>query len=119
MQTLGIIDIFWNGAKLDNEPGGTVTLGGVKNTTVIYSRKVGRAQKMVASEIMCRIPIEAGQRVTDAFSAGDEGELQVQCDTGQTFVWDDAFLIDALKFTGDGTGGKLELKWNGATPLEL
>ncbi len=115
-QTLGLIDIFWNGVKLDNEPGGRVKLGGLRNTEVIYTTKVGRAQKMFASEIECTVPVEAGQRVTDSYGIG-EGELQVHCDTGQIFSWDDAFLTDALEFTA-GEGGKLKLMFKGGIPVE-
>jgi hypothetical protein len=117
MQTLGIVDIYFNGVKLDNEPGGTVKLGGVRNKEVIFSRKVGRAQMMVASEISVTVPVEAGQRVTDTFST-DEGELQVHCDTGQIFSWDEAFLTEALEFSA-GDGGKLKLNFKGGEPIEL
>jgi hypothetical protein len=117
MQTLGIIDIFWGGRKLDNEPGGTVKLGGVRNKEVIFSRKVGRAQMMMASEISVTVPIEAGQRVSDTFTT-EENELQVHCDSGQIFSWDEAFLTETLEFTA-GEGGKLKLTFKGGEPIEL
>jgi hypothetical protein len=116
-QTLGIIDVYWNGAKLDNEPGGTVKLGGVRNKSVIYSRKVGNAQMMMESEINVTVPIEAGVRVTDTFSTGT-GELQVHCDTGQIFSWDEAFLTDPLDFSA-GDGGKLKLTFKAGEPVEV
>lgn len=117
-QSLGIVDIYWNGSKLDNEPGASVTLGGVVNAPVIASRKVLRAQKMTMGEVTCSVPVEEGQRVTDSYGNGT-GELQVKCDTGQIFLWEDAFLVDPRKFTANGDGGKLALKWNCGTPVEL
>ena len=116
-QVLGLISVFWNGNQLNNEPGGTVKLGGVRNKAVVYGNKVGNAQSMMPSEINCNCAIEAGTRITDQFGTGS-GELQVQCDTGQTFVWDDAFLVDALELTA-GEGGKLKLNWNAGEPVEI
>jgi hypothetical protein len=48
----------------------------------------------------------------------DEGELQVICDTGQTYVFADAFLTDRPEMTS-GEGGKIELKWAAGAPEEL
>jgi hypothetical protein len=115
-QTLGIVEIYWNGSQVPIEPGATFTLGGLRNTPVIVGAQVMRAQKMFVSEINATSVVAAGQNVSDAFTTG-EGELQIQCDTLQMFVWPDAFLIDAVEITA-GEGGKVKLKWNAGTPQE-
>jgi hypothetical protein len=117
MQTLGIVDLYWKGTYIDTKPGGTVNLGGVVNKAVIIGRKVARAQAMAVSEIDFKTVLKAGQTIMDAFGT-DEGELQVKCDTGQTFVWDDAFRVDTLNITA-GENGEVAVKFNGGTPVEL
>ncbi len=108
-QTLGIVDLVWKGRKLAVEKGAMLKLGGIKNNMVVYGRQVGRAQEFEASEITATIPFKRGERIADVFSL-DEGELQVLCDTGQTYVAPDAFLTNRPEMTG-GEGGKIELKF--------
>lgn len=108
-QVLGIMDLVWKGQKLDIEKGGKLMLGGIKNNAVTYGRQVGRAQEFVASEVTAVIPLKRGQRIGDVFGLG-EGELQVICDTGQSYSWPDAFLTNRPDMTG-GEGGKIELKF--------
>ncbi len=117
MQTLGIVDIVWKGAKLAVEKGAKVKLGGVQNNPVSYGRQVGRAQEFMASEITATVPLERGRPMSAIYTQG-EGELQVLCDTGHTYVWPDAFLTGRPEMTG-GEGGKIELKWAAGEPEEL
>lgn len=109
-QTLGIIDIYWREEKLAVEKGAKVKLGGLKNNAVITGRQVHRAQEMEASEITAVIALRRGQSLVAIYGDGSEGQLQVLCDTGQTFVFSDAFLSNRPEATG-GEGGKVELVW--------
>jgi hypothetical protein len=109
-QTLGIIDIVWKGRNVPVEKGAKLKLGGLKNNAVVYGKRVGRAQEYEASEIEATTALERGQRMKDLYTS-EEGELQVICDTGQTYVWPDAFLTDNRELTG-GEGGKIGLKWS-------
>ena len=117
MQVLGIIDIVWRGRNLSVEKGAKIKIGGIKNNAVTYGRKVARAQEFESSEVSATTHFERGQRWGDIWSA-DEGELQVVCDTGQSFIINDAFLTDIPDITG-GEGGKIELKWSGSSPTEV
>lgn len=108
-QVLGIIDIIWQGRNIPVEKGAKLKLGGLKNNPVVYGRRVGRAQEYVPSEIEAVTVLERGQKFKELYGPG-EGELQVQCDTGQSYVFPDAFLTDQIEMTG-GEGGKLSLKW--------
>ena len=117
MLNLGIIDIVWKGRNIPVEKGAKVRVGGIKNNAVTYGRRVGRAQEFEGSEITATTHLERGQRYGNLWDPG-EGELQVVCDTGQTFVWADAFLTDRPDMTG-GEGGKIELKWMGGEPEEI
>ena len=108
-QTIGIIDIVWGGRKIPVEKGAKLKLGGIKNNTVIVGRQVDRAQEFIASEITAVTRLARGQRFSSLYATGEK-ELQVQCDTGHTYTFPSAFLIDSPEITG-GEGGKLELKW--------
>lgn len=116
-QLLGIVDIVWKGVKIPVEKGAKLKIGGIKNNAVTYGRQVGRAQEFEASEITATTHLARGQRFTDLYST-EEGELQVICDTGQTYVFTDAFLTDRPELTS-GEGGKAELKWAAGAPEEL
>jgi len=117
MQTLGIVDIVWRGRNIPVEKGAKFKIGGIKNNPVTYGRKVGRAQEFIGSEATATTNLERGQRWGNTWDAG-EGELQVVCDTGQTYVMDDAFLTDIPEITG-GEGGKIELQWMASAPEEI
>lgn len=116
-QVLGLIDFYWGGNKIDIKPGGSVKLGGLINSPVIYGRQVGRAQKMATSEISLKAIVKAGMRVTDVFGANREQEAQVLCDTGQTFTWDSAFRQGELDITV-GENSEIDLKFAAGDPVE-
>lgn len=116
-QVLGIIDIVWKGRNVPIEKGAKLKLGGIMNKPVVYGRKVGRAQEFGESTVDAVTAYERGQSVKALYTS-EEGELQVLCDTGQTFVWPDAFLTDPRELTG-GEGGKIGLKWAGGDYEEI
>jgi len=117
MQTLGIVDIIWRGRQIPVETGAKFKVGGIKNNVVTYGRRVARAQEFEGSEVTATTAFERGARFGNLWDPG-EGELQVVCDTGQTFVMKDAFLTDRPEITG-GEGGKIELKWAASAPEEI
>ncbi len=116
-QTLGLITVIWNGVNVPIEKGGTVTLGGLVQKAVITGTTVDYANEMEASEVKVTSRVRRGDALLTMFAAGT-GELQVQADTGQTYVWPDAFLDQLLRFTGDD-GGKLSLGWKAGIPQEI
>ncbi len=116
-QTLGIIDLYWGGQKIDVEPGGEVTLGGLRNKPVVVGRKIRRAQEMLQSEVSVTSVVEAGVSVLQLLGTS-EAEMQVHCDTGQVFTWESAFIEGAPNFSGQD-GGKLKIKLVAGEPQEL
>lgn len=116
-QTLGIIDITWNGTKIAVEKGASLKIGGIKNNVVIVGRQVNNAQEYEASEITATTVLSRGMRWTDIWTTSP-GELQVICDTGQTYTFSDAFLGEHPTITG-GEGGKIQLKWMAGEPEEI
>lgn len=118
MQVLGIVDIYWRGRNIPVEKGAKLRLGGIKNNAVTYGRGVGRAQEFQASEITATTHLERGQSLLDLLDPGED-ELQVVCDTGQTYIWSDAFYDGDRPDATGGEGGKIELKWAGGEPAEI
>lgn len=116
-QYLGIVDISWRGVRVPVEKGAKVKIGGIQNNAVVFGRQVGRAEEYAASEITATTHLARGQKFKDLYMPG-EGELQVICDTGQTYVWSDAFLGERPEMTS-GEGGKIEMKWMAGEPEEL
>lgn len=116
-QYLGIVDLSWRGVRIPIEKGAKIKLGGVKNNAVVFGRQVGRSQEYEASEITATTHLARGQRVKELYALG-EGELQALCDTGQTYVFADAFLTERPEMTS-GEGGKIEMKWMAGEPEEL
>ncbi len=117
MQYLGIVDISWKGQRIPVEKGAKLKLGGTKRNAVVQGRQVGFAEEFEASEITATTNLARGQKFLDLY-AGGEGELQALCDTGQTYVWSDAFLTERPELTS-GEGGKVELKWMAGAPEEM
>ncbi|TCT35373.1 phage tail tube protein [Martelella mediterranea] len=118
MQTLGIVDIVWKGRTIPVETGAKLRLGGIKNNVVTYGRGVARAQEFQGSEVTATTNLEKGQSLVSLLDH-EEGELQVVCDTGQTYVFEEAFLSDDKPETTGGEGGKIELKWSAGEPQEI
>lgn len=108
-QSVGIIDLVWRGKRISVEKGAKVKLGGIQNKTVEYGRGAARSQEFVASTVECTTILLKGQKASDLYTT-EEGELQVQMDTGQTIVAYAAWMTDRPDVTG-GEGGKVPLKW--------
>lgn len=119
MQVLGIIDIVWLGRNVPVEKGAKLRLGGIKNNAVTYGRKVARSAEFQGSEVSAKTHLEKGARWRDQYSSEVEGELQVICDTGQTYTFPDAFLEGDIPSLTGGEGGSIELKWAAGDYLEI
>lgn len=109
-KVLGIVDIVWKGVNVPVEKGAKLRLGGLKNNAVTFGRIVAPAAEFQGSEITAKTHLRQGQSWRDLYGEG-EGELQVKCDTGQTYVFPDAFLVDDIPTITGGAGGEIELKW--------
>lgn len=108
-QTLGVIDIVWKGRRIEVEKGSTFKPGGMKNNVVTTGRRLHRAEEFMPGEVKGVTVLQRGQSFKALYGTG-EGELQVLCDTGQSFTWPEAFMSELIEATG-GEGGKIEMTW--------
>ena len=118
MAVLGIIKVYWGGNELNIKPGGSLKLGGVVGSPVVYGTQVSSAGKMVESEIKVKTVIRSGERVTDLYPALLEQELQVHCDTGQIFTFQNAFRAGTLDVT-TGDNSEIDLTFHAGAYVEL
>jgi hypothetical protein len=116
-QALGIVYVIWNGTKLSVERGSSFEQGGLMQKPVITGQQVDYALEMKAGRARATKRLMRGDDLLGIWTSGP-GELQLQCDTGQTFVAADAFLINTANFTA-GDGGKVSLEWNFGVAAEL
>ncbi|OUI86138.1 hypothetical protein HK19_06065, partial [Acetobacter persici] len=81
--------------------GSTIKLPGYKNNTQVTGSTVQRYQSFAAGEVKATPVLKKGMKLS-TFTADDEGELQVKCDTGQAFVLPDAFILDNPTLSDQG-----------------
>ncbi len=116
-QALGLVNVIWNGVKLSVEKGSSLTFGGLRQKSVVTGQQIDAAQEFVAGKAMVTIRLLRGDLLANIFITG-QAELQVQCDTGQTYVIPDAFISNMGNFTA-GDGGKVKIEWEFGTVQEI
>lgn len=116
-QVLGLIEVSWRGNKIPVEKGGKVKLGGLMQKGMVVGQQTDYAQEYEMSEVTVTTRLRRGDSLLDIFAPG-AGELQVLCDTGQTYTFPDAFVSNRPEFTA-GEGGKVQVKWNASNAAEL
>jgi len=91
-QFLGRATIRANGQVIETAKGASLDVGGTKRNPVTVGRVVGWAEESVPA--------------------------MVECDTGQRYVINDAFLTDTPTMK-DGEGGNITLKFSGPSAEEV
>lgn len=115
---LGIVKAFWLGQAIPLLQGSSLTLGGVSSKPRVVGTSVDSSNMMEPSEISLKVAVQTGMVVTTIFARGVKGELQVECDSSQTFVWDNAFVSGTIKIT-TGDSSEADVTFAGGAPLEL
>jgi hypothetical protein len=117
-QVLGLIQATFLGVKYDVKKGSKVKLGGLLQKGVVIGQQVDFSQEFDMSEVSVKTRLKKGQSLKALYPQG-QGELQILCDTGQTFAWSDAFITNLPELTGGTEGGDIEIKLAGGVPSEL
>lgn len=115
---LGIVKAIWQGQNIPLKPGSSFNLGGVSAKPQVVGTQVDFSRSMEPSDIQLNVAVQAGMQITSLFPRGVQGELQVECDSGQTFVWENAFVSGTIDIT-TGDNSEARVKFAGGTPLEL
>jgi hypothetical protein len=114
---LGVAKIKIDGELLESLPGAKIDLGGKERTAVTGSFSLhGFAEKIKPAQVECEIslgPKTDLKKLSDIVGA----TIQFECDTGQTYVVNNAFNTVTAVVT-EGEGGKIPLVFQG-DPAEL
>ena len=116
-QSLGVVNVSWNGVKFPCEKGATFRQGGLINKSVTAGSQVFYSREMMPSKVQCSTPYLSSTSI-GAILAPATAELQFETDTGQTYVIAGAYIVDQIEITG-GEGGRLTLTWEGGEAEEL
>jgi hypothetical protein len=115
---LGIITAAWGGNEINLKPGNTIELGGIVSSPVVVGMNVDFANSIKPSVISLKVAVQQGVPVTGSFPSGIGQELQITCDTGQNFIWANAFRQGTIKIS-DGDNSEATVEFGGGTPLEV
>lgn len=108
-QTLGLIRLFWRGTQYDVQKGVKFRLAGQKNESVNANFRALRSTQYQVGEVKATIVPTADASPSDFAPALGEGELQLQADTGKTWVIADAYVMEQPEWSDDG---KVSVTWN-------
>ncbi len=117
-QSLGVIYLVWGGTRIDvDEKSSSFNRGGRVAKAVQAGSKTSQSYSYVPSEVTAKFPLLAGMSL-DALIALNGDELQVHCDTGQTYTIPSAVIQGDPKIAG-GSGSNISMKWGGEPAQEV
>ncbi len=116
-QFLGRATIRVNGEVIETMKGASLDLGGVKRTTVTVGRVVGWAEETAPAVLECETALRPGQSL-EALRRAAGAVVIFECDTGQRYLMNDAYLTDTITMK-DGEGGNVTLKFEGPGAEEV
>ncbi|GBQ23503.1 hypothetical protein AA0472_1119 [Acetobacter estunensis NRIC 0472] len=114
--SVGILSIWWKGVQYDCQKGSSLRLPAMRNVTQVAGFSAHRSRQFQQGQCKATPLLLEGQSLSQ-FNPGDEGELQVVADTGQSWVFPDAYITDAPTMTDDG--GKMPITWDMSTFEEI
>ena len=117
-QTLGIVTLTWQGTKIKVNQGSEVRFGGLEAKPVVTGTSIDYANEMKDGQVNATSVLTRGQQLLPIWALG-AGELQVQCDTGQSYIWPDAVLSNTGNFNANGKGGAVKLQFIVGVPQEV
>ncbi len=117
-QSLGIIGLTWGGMRLSvDAKSSSFSRGGLVNTAVVAGQTVRQAQSYVAPMVKASFPLDKGMSLS-ALTALNGSELQVVCDSGQTYTINGAFITKDPMVKG-GPGNNVSVEWSGDPAVEV
>ncbi|SPD73817.1 conserved hypothetical protein [uncultured Desulfobacterium sp.] len=115
---LGKAWIKVDGMMLETLPGAKIDIGGVERTTVVGAARVaGFYETPKPSKVECEISVGKDTKLEE-YGAMDSVTINFECDTGQQYVVQGAWLTNTLELTAS-EGGKVPLTFEGPPADEL
>lgn len=116
-QFLGRATIRANGQVIETAKGASLDIGGTKRNPVTVGRVVGWAEETVPAMVECETSLRQGMSLETLRRLAGVTVI-FECDTGQRYVINDAFLTDSPTMK-DGEGGNVTLKFAGPGAEEV
>lgn len=104
-RSLGIVNVFLNGQRLNTQPGAKLTTGGYERTQVDGDQGIFFARKRVPWKIECTVIFTGDTQISD-FNDAESITATFETDTGQRFVGNDGWSEKPVEMTG-GNGGAM------------
>ncbi len=115
---LGKFVIKVDGTQLQSLPGASLDIGGSERTTVVGANKVeGNYETPKQSRAECEIPVGKETSLAEMRN-WDDVTLSFECDTGQQYVVQGAWLTNTPKMTAS-EGGRIPLEFEGPPAEEM
>jgi hypothetical protein len=115
---LGKFIIKADGKQLRTMPGAKLDIGGSERTTVIGNNQVeGNFETPKPSRVECEVPLGKGVSLAE-MRAWDEVTISCECDTGQQYVIQGAWLTNTPEMTAS-EGGRVPLIFEGPPAEEM
>ncbi|MFN7305519.1 MAG: phage tail tube protein [Acetobacteraceae bacterium] len=116
-QFLGRATIRANGQVIETAKGASLDVGGTKRNPVTVGRVVGWSEETVPAMVECETTLRSGMSLETLRRLAGVTVI-FECDTGQRYVINDAFLTDTPTMK-DGEGGNVTLKFAGPAAEEV
>ncbi len=113
-QTTGIAKVTVNGKFIDTFKGVTFNPGGKKRTPQVSAHRVNYSEELAPSTLEFDKSQVRGDSIADLDVAN--ATIQVEFDTGQTYVMPNAFRLDPADITDEG---KSKYTFNGDVAQEI
>lgn len=117
-QSLGIVTLIWGGTTLNvDSKSSSFTPGGLINAPVVAGQQVTFGQSFINSTVKASFPLVKGMSV-NTLRGFNNTEMQVKCDSGQTYTINGAFITKDLTVKGS-PGNNVTLEWAGQPATEV
>lgn len=117
-QSLGVLTITWGGTTLNvDAKSSSFSPGGLVNTPVVAGQQITYGQSMAAPTVKATFPLLKGMSLS-TLRANNGSEMQVKCNSGQTYTINGAFITKDIMAKG-GPGNNISLEWSGQPATEV
>lgn len=117
-QSLGIISIIWGGTTINcDSKSSSFSIGGIISTPVVAGNQITYGQSVKAPAVKAKFPLTKGMSLF-SLRALNGTEMQVQCDSGQKYIINGAFLTNDQNVTG-APGSNVSAEWSGQPATEV
>ena len=115
---LGMVVIKVDGSLLESMPGAKLDIGGFERTTVVGANSVqGNYQTPKPSRVECEVSVGEETSLAE-MRDWDNVTLSFECDTGQQYVIQGAWLTNSPEMTGS-EGGRVPMVFEGKPAEEM